>query len=181
MIKLLNVIIFCLLVVGCKNSKEINLKEKQVVQKSNLNDYINFKYDKIIAFASVNPMDYHSDDFDKNIDLEKFTDTISKTLNSSQIQDLNTILSGRKDYEADHIAVADCFYPRHNILFLNRGKTVGHISVCFECNIIKSNKKPSANMKNLEDFFNSLGLRVFHNPYEHLKYYQSLKAINENK
>ncbi len=147
MIKLLTVTIFYFIVVGCKNSKEINLKEKQLVQKSNLNDYIDFEYDKVIAFASVQPMDYFGDDFDKKIDLAKFTDTISKTLNSSQIQDLNTILSGRKNNDADQIAVADCFYPRHNILFLNKGKTITHVSVCFECNIIKSNKKPLAKMK----------------------------------
>lgn len=36
-------------------------------------------------------------------------------------------------------------------------------------------------MKNLEDFFNSLGLKVFNNPYEHLQYYKSLKINNENK
>jgi hypothetical protein len=179
--KLLTLLIFCLFLADCKNSKEMNLPENQIVQKSYFNDYIDFEYDKVIAFASVQPMDYYGDDFDKKIDLAKFTDTISKTLNSTQIQDLNTILSGRKNNDADQIAVADCFYPRHNVLFLNKGKTVTHISVCFECNIIKSNKKPLTNMKNLEDFFNSLGLKVFNNPYEHLQYYKSLKINNENK
>lgn len=80
----------------------MNLPENQIVQKSYFNDYIDFEYDKVIAFASVQPMDYYGDDFDKKIDLAKFTDTISKTLNSTQIQDLNTILSGRKNNDADH-------------------------------------------------------------------------------
>lgn len=180
MFKFFTLIIFCLFLINCKNDRQKKVGENLPIKKQNLKDYIDFKYDKVIAFASVNPMDYYGDDFNEKIDVKKFKDTISKTLNSTQIKDLNDILSGRKNQKIDSAAVAaDCFYPRHNIIFIKDKKVISHIVVCFECNQIKSNKIPLASMENLEEFFNTIGLKVFYNPIEHKKYYDSLKLINK--
>ncbi|WBV59342.1 hypothetical protein PFY12_09760 [Chryseobacterium camelliae] len=155
--------------------------DNHLIKKQNIKDYIDFKYDKVIAFASVNPMDYYDGDFNEKFDVKKFNDTISKTLNSTQLKELNDILSGRKNEHTDHNSISDCFYPRHNILFLNKDKIIHHITVCFECNAMKSSKQPLASMKNLEDFFSSLSLKVFSDPFEHAKYYDSLKSSHRYK
>lgn len=173
-------LILCLLLVNCKNDKDKIIIENKTIGKQNLKDYIDFKYDKVIAFASVDPMDSYDGDFNEKLDIKKFKDTISKTLNLSQIENLNDILSGRKNLAIDSVTtVADCFYPRHNIIFLNKNKIINHIAVCFECNDIKSSKHPLASMENFEEFFNSTGLKVFYNPIEHTEYYDSLKLSNK--
>ncbi|MFC7346443.1 hypothetical protein ACFQO9_06955 [Chryseobacterium zhengzhouense] len=181
MLRFYTLFIFCLFLVHCKNDKDKVVVENTIVRKQNSKDYIDFKYDKVIAFASVNPMDYYGDDFNKKIDVKKIKDTISKTLNLNQIEILNNILSGRNNFTIDSVTtVADCFYPRHNIIFLNENKIVNHIAICFECNDIKSSKQPLASMGNFEEFFNSIGLKVFYNPIEHKGYYDSLKLSNKN-
>jgi uncharacterized protein YjgD (DUF1641 family) len=174
-------IILCLVLINCKNDQKDETVSTNSVKNQSLKDYIDFKYDKVIAFASVNPMDYFDGNFDKELNVKKFKDTVSRSLTPNQIKNLNDILSGRKNRKTDSItAVSDCFYPRHNIIFLDKNKKiVNYIVVCFECNQIKSNKPTSASMKNFEDFFNSIGLKVFYNPYEHKKYYDSLKLANK--
>lgn len=172
MIRLFTLISIALFFISCKNDKVVKDSHKQ----KNLKDYIDFPYDKVIAFATVNPMDYYDGNFDKELDVKKLKDTISITLNSVQIKDLNDILSGRRNQEKEAtMKVSDCFYPRHNIIFLNQDKIVNHITVCFECNQVKGSKTPSADMKNYQDFFGSLGLKVFDNPIEHSEYYDSIQ------
>lgn len=182
MVRLFSFIALCLLIVGCKKDNENKTVKSKIIQDKKLKDYIDFKYDEIIAFASVNPMDYYDGDFDKELIVEKFKDTISTKLNLAQVKELNDILSGRKNQKIDSVTkVADCFYPRHNIIFLNKNKLVNHITVCFECNQIKSGKPSLASMKNFQDFFNSLGLKVFDNPIEHSTYYDSILLANQKK
>ena len=175
-------ILLILFLISCKKDKDKFVVENKTNEKQNLKDYIDFKYDKVIAFASVDPMDYYDDDFNEKIDVKKFKDTISKTLNATQIKNLNDILSGRKNLKIDSVTtVADCFYPRHNVIFLKDEKIINDIVVCFECNKIKSTKLPLANMYNLEKFFNSIGLKVFYNPLEHAEYYNYLKFTKKKK
>lgn len=182
MFRLFILLIFCLTLIHCKNDQEIKIVQKQSAKKQNTKDYIDFQYDKAFAFATVNPMDYYDGNFDKEIDTKKFKDTISRRLNSAQIKDLNDILSGRKKQKTKSVyGVADCFYPRHNIIFIKDKKIINHVTVCFECNQIKSSKSTLASMENLEIFFNSLGLKVFYTPFEHTKYYDSLQLAGKNK
>lgn len=168
-----------LLLIGCKKDQSKTEVNSNVTKNKNRRDYIDFKYDKVIAFASVNPMDYFDGDFDKELDVKKFKDTISRNLDLNQIKKLNNILSGKQDDDLSDPAVsADCFYPRHNIIFLKEEKIVNYISICFECNQIKSSKPTSAKMQNFADFFNSINLKMFYSPIEHKEYYDSLKLVN---
>lgn len=147
--------------------------------KKNFKSYIDFKYDDVLAFATVNPMEQPN--ITDSINLKKFNDIISIKLNDLQINKLNDILSGKENSNDDDISRSDCFYPRHNIVFLNKNTIVNYILICFECNDVKSSKPTSASMKNYKDFFNSLGLTVFYNPFEHAAYYDSIKPLHKNR
>ncbi|UFH30618.1 hypothetical protein LNP04_11595 [Chryseobacterium sp. C-71] len=168
-----------LLLIGCKKDQLNNEVNSNVTKNKNSTDYIDFKYDKVVAFASVDPMDYFDGNFDKELDVKKFKDTISRKLDLNQIKKLNDILSGKENSNLSDSAIsADCFYPRHNIIFLKDQKVVNYISVCFECSQIKSSKPILAKMQNFVDFFNSINLKMFYNPLDHKEYYDSLKFIN---
>lgn len=179
-IKFFAVISVSLLFINCKKDT-VNKRMGNSAVPQKLNDYIDFQYDEVIAFANVNPMDYYDGDFDKELDLKNFKDTISVKLNSVQVEELNDILSGRKNQNIDSdTKIADCFYPRHNIIFLNQNKIVNHLVICFECNQVKGSKPSMASMKNYQDFFSSLGLKAFNNPIEHSTYYDSIQQTHKN-
>lgn len=144
-------------------------------------NYLDFKPAKVVAFATVDAFDYPAAFHHNNVDLSKFGDTISVTLNTSQIDLLNEILSGehRKPYLPDKNGrtVADCFYPRHNVLFLDENDSVIHyLSVCFECGNRKTSKQDLADMDNLAMFFNDVELPVFERPDYYAVHYDSVKA-----
>ena len=125
-------------------------------------------------------MEYNYLNSEGEIDRKKITDTISIVLNSKQIEKLNKIL-GSPDEIKEKI-VADCFYPRHNLLFLDKKNNITtYVLVCFECNQLKSNKKINQNLKNYETFFNELGLKVFYNPMEHHDYFENLKSKKQSR
>ncbi len=148
-------------------------------------NYLDFTYSKVVAFATVQAFDYSELYFEKTMDMSKFHDTISKTLNKNQIEYLNDILSGkyRKPYHKDSISevlVADCFYPRHNIVFLDKKDSViNYISICFECGNRKISKTNLAHMNDMKAFFDSIGLRVFDRPDEYDVYYDSIHKYNK--
>ncbi len=149
-------------------------------------NYLDFEYSKAIAFATVDPFDYSDLYFSKTIDPSKFHDTISLLLNSVQINYLNDLLSGRKrkPYPKGGIesVVADCFYPRHNIIFLNnKDSIVNYISICFECGNSKNSKANLADMDNMHAFFDSIGLKVFYRPDYYRQYYDSLHNLKKHK
>ena len=170
------------MLIGCKKDQLKTEVNSNVTYNKNRRDYIDFKYDKVIAFATVNPMDYFDSNFDKELNVKKFKDTISRNLHLNQIKKLNDILSGKGTGNLlDSTTTADCFYPRHNIIFLKDEKIVNYISICFECNQIKSSKPSSAKMQDYVDFFNSINLKMFYNPLEHKKHYDSLKLVNKKK
>lgn len=146
-------------------------------------DFSDFEYSKIFAFVTLDAYDYSDLFFEKNMDISKFGDTISHQLDSSQTVYLNDLLSGRyrKPYpKADSVrAVADCFFPRHNIIFVDQNDSiVQFVSVCFECGNAKSSKEYLADMGNLKSFFNSIGLKVFDRPDLHSAHYDSLRQAS---
>lgn len=146
-------------------------------------NYLDFKFSKVIAFATVDPfapaeMYMYST---KKMNLSKFGDTISRTLDNSQIDFLAKILSGKlnRDTLPDP---ADCHNPRHNIIFLNdKDSVLNYISVCFECITMRSSKPHKASFNNFADFFNSLGLKVFDRPDYYKQYYDSLNKLRPNR
>jgi hypothetical protein len=142
-------------------------------------NYLDFEYSKVIAYATVDPMDNTALYSSGRIDSSQVLDTISVTLDNSQIDYLNQLLSGRhrKPYPkgTSEKLVADCFYPRHNIIFLDRQDSViNYITVCFECGRIRKSKPDLAVMDNMYTFFNSIGLTVFDRPDYHARFYDSL-------
>jgi hypothetical protein len=179
-------IITCLVLPACTGKKEDKVKTDSpgdsgwvtVTPKK----FIDFEYSKAIAFATVDPHDYEELYYQKNMDPSRFIDTISITLGKGQTTLLDDILSGRyrKPYHKDsleEVPVADCFFPRHNLIFTGPKGSVAHfISVCFECGNRKESKPDLADMDNLRMFFDSIGLKVFFDPMAHKEYYRVLKG-----
>jgi hypothetical protein len=171
-----------LLLIGCSENKPVD-QATEIQKDTNMvyiepKNFMDFEYSKVIAFATVYPCDYYELYFSKKMDLSKFHDTISKTLDSTQIHFLNQILSGyyREPYKkgGSFEMAADCFYPRHNIIFLNNQDTLVHfISVCFECSKVKQSKDDLASMDNFKLFFDSIGLPAIENPDLYKHYYDS--------
>lgn len=163
------------LMLSCGQNEPAKNNADTVAPKANIpiSNYIDFKYSKVIAFATVDPMD--SPNLQKGNAFPGFHDTISRTLDSLQILALNDVLSGRKGIAPDSAAVADCFYPRHNIVFLdNAGHVLHYLAICFECNRRKASKSTPASMESLAALFNSIGLPVFDRPDWHSQYYDSI-------
>lgn len=181
--------IILVLIVACSDHK---VDEKNSENSSDTvwmsvtpKNYLDFKYSKAIAFATVDPFDYSDLYFSKTIDPSKFHDTINITLDSLQINYLNDLLSGRhrKPYPKGELArsVADCFYPRHNIIFLDKhDSVVNYISICFECGNTKQSKPDLADMDNMQSFFNSIGLKVFDRPDFYSQYYDSMNKLRKH-
>ena len=90
------ILVLCLFLINCKNDEQKGFEKIEKHSNSELKDYIDFKYDKVVAFASVKPMDYFDYNPEEEINVNRFQDTISKTLNEKQIIHLNNILSGRE-------------------------------------------------------------------------------------
>jgi hypothetical protein len=146
-------------------------------------NYLDFKFAKVSAFATVDPFDPNDVFYTKKMDPSKFHDTINRDLDDKQIKYLGEILSGKlnKDTTTERL-LADCFYPRHNIIFLNdQDSIVNYISVCFECNRVAASKYGKASMDNYSDFFNSVGLKVFDRPDYYKTYYDSLSKLRPNR
>jgi hypothetical protein len=140
-------------------SKNTNNKENAVTCKLDTAHFLNFEFSKVIAFSSLSPV--HSSDY-LNPGSKKITDTTSVTLNKNQILLLDSVLSGY--YNSPNIKVerhADCFHPRHNILFLDKtSKVVQYVSICFECSNSQSSKPHFAHIGNLGYFIKKVGLEI---------------------
>ena len=148
---------------NCSDNKTVDTVTDVPKDTAETINYYDFKFAKVRAFATVSAFDYSTIYFDKTVDFSKFHDTISRSLDNKQVEYLGELLNGKFDKDTtSNDAVADCFYPRHNIIFLNdKDSVINYISVCFECNQIKASKYPRASMDNYADFFNSIGLKVF--------------------
>jgi len=174
----------CLIICSCSNQAKENSKQqtKKARPLKVQENYIDFDYSKIIAFATVHEQDYYYLFKENKLNKINQFDTISITLNSSQISLVNETLSGRSPFKMPKNYIqnnpADCFFPRHNIVFLNRNDSVvNFLSVCFECGNTKQSKFGEANFYELRMLFNAIGLPVFDrismdNP--HYEYYYGL-------
>ena len=142
-------------------------------------NWMNFHFDKVIAFATVDPF-LRIPNSGNRIDLTNLKDTISITLTKKQISTLDSVIIGKKNFDTTNISRADCFNPRHNIIFLNQDTVVNYILVCYECGYYRTSKNGiKGNLVAFKTFFDNLGLQVFGRPDYHSKYYDSL--INKRK
>jgi hypothetical protein len=171
---------------GCSENKTGNGKEvdKTVGNPVAINNsnYLDFKFSKAVAFASLHPHTYAESFYETKRDLGNVRDTISRTLNVNETEYLNSILSGKQNKDTSLVkAVADCFTPRHTILFLDdKDSIINYIFVCFECNRVASSKSQQASMDNYREFFNSVGLKVFDRSDYHERYYDSQNRFKKN-
>lgn len=169
-----------------QDTSKIKKQEKYITDTVYTNSWLDFKFAYAEAFATVDPFDYDMVWKDKEVDFSQFHDKIVLRLNTNQIQEFDRLTTGDTTYiyntDNNEIAIADCFYPRHNIAFYSsNGKVLYYVTVCFECNRIKSNRSGNLRMKNLEKFFNYVGLPVFESPNEHGKYYDSLYVLRKKR
>ena len=172
------------LLMACSSDPATNEKVALDNRKTSIvpKNYLDFNYSKAVAFVSVDPFDFTNVYFKKDAFMSSFKDTISKTLDSSQTAFLNDILSGRKrdENESNDTLGADCFYPRHNIIFLDKkNAVVNYIAICFECNQRETSKRDLASMRNYANFFDSIGFKLFDTPMEHAHYYDSLNKLKK--
>ncbi|MBL0329820.1 MAG: hypothetical protein IPP64_10470 [Bacteroidetes bacterium] len=139
-------------------------------QKAVLENCLNFKFDKAIAFVTINPYVYERGGTNK---IEDLKDSISIQLNDEQLKLLNDVLAGKYKNDSNDNSGADCFNPRHHVFFLkNDGTVLQYISVCFECNNKEFSIANKADIANLEMFFNLIQLPSFIDFYKHLNYYK---------
>lgn len=180
-------LVVLILFLGCSDSKSGNDKElantstkRDIGSKTN---YLDFKFSKAVAFTSIHPHTYAESFSEKKRDLGKVSDTVSRTLNVNETEYLNILLSGKQNKDTSLVrAVADCFTPRHTIVFLDdKDSIVNYIFICFECNRVAGSNNPQASMDNYREFFNSVGLKVFDRPDYHERYYDSLSSLKTHK
>jgi hypothetical protein len=154
----------------------------KIKRQPEITNFVDFPYSKVIAFGASNVMLGGEFFMERKLDLSKFEDTVCITLNENQIKSLTEISSGRlnKDTLVDY--GADCFVPRHNIIFLNEKDSVLHyICVCFDCGRIIGSKKQLGSLDNYIAFFNSIGLNGFADPTRYKGFLDSLKASRKPK
>jgi hypothetical protein len=153
--------------------------------KETTKNYLDFKYSKVIAFASSDRLRFGEaeiapplhDSTEIKIETPIHSDSIVKRLNPSEIEYLNEILSGTYN-ERKITSESDCFEPRHGIAFLNsKDSVIQYIYICFECNNNYSSKPHSASMDNFRVFFKSIGLPPFEDSDRHKEYYDSLNLL----
>lgn len=111
-------------------------------QKPILSPFDTMKYDRVVAY------DYEGGETGrqivKNGELIK-RDTLSKRgigtiyhqkeLSQAQITRFNNTIGDTASYG---LGAASCFTPRLGFVYYRKGKIVGHISICFECNYLVS-------------------------------------------
>ncbi|ABG59734.1 hypothetical protein [Cytophaga hutchinsonii] len=165
------ILIICTL--SCENRIEKN--HSSICKSDSTNEnWLNFKYDSVITFATIDPF-YRILNKGNLIDLSEINDTISVSLSERQIETLDSIINGLKNKPGKKIFPADCFNPRHNIIFLNRDTLVNYISVCYECGYYRSSKPNiKGDLNAFKTLFDNLGLKVFDRPDYHSKYYDSI-------
>jgi len=175
------ILISLFILTNCSGDKSADNNATADKNSADTINYLDFKFSKVIAFATVNPFDLNELYGTKKMVISKFGDTISRTLDSSQTKYLVNVLNGKSKKDPPFES-ADCHNPRHNIAFLdNKDSVLNYVSVCFECRTIISTKQHKGSFNGYEDFFNSIGLKVFDRADYYKQYYDSLNSLRPNR
>jgi len=109
--------------------------------------WINFSYDEAYAYYYEN---YRIENlpYDASIIFNgKLNPTVhnkqGEKLTEKQIEYLDKALYG--DYGLPDGSYADCYNPRHGVVFYSKGKPVAYVSICFDCNRLAA--VPSAKLQ----------------------------------
>ena len=87
------------------------------------------------------------------------TEKLTRALDKTQVARLATLVTGKRPKHEK----ADCFYPRHAVVFYREGTAVGFVEVCFECYEYRSDLKGLAevwDLNGLARFFRALKFPV---------------------
>lgn len=74
-----------------------------------------------------------------------------KELTKQQVKRLNKIVGDKKSYGQ---TTAACFDPHFGVVYYNKNKIVGHVSVCLACNFLKSTPDIPATHAHASDLCN---------------------------
>lgn len=135
---------------------------------------------QLISSAANLGMANEPEDFFAKIKYEKGIE-----LSKEQVSGISSRFSVEAE-ESEYLP-ADCFDPRHAIVYYDIEEPVAAIVVCFECGKLytypKFEQKISLHnyLKNFDPFFVKLGMPVFSNPVEYDAYMDSVQAIGKRK
>jgi hypothetical protein len=116
-------------------------------------------HDRAVAYA----FNQGEDELDPILEDGKLNGTttakLTRSLDKDQVARLAALVTGKR---AKH-EKADCYYPRHAVVFYLDKKPVGFLEVCFECSEYRSDLKGLAevwDLNGLARFFKELGFPV---------------------
>lgn len=96
------------------------------------NPFLSLKYDKVVAY------DYNGDYGQAIVDAGNVVDSLINQqveLDQSLIKQLNFTLGDTSTYGG---ATAFCFVPHLGIVYFDQESVVAHVSICFQCNDLRS-------------------------------------------
>lgn len=105
-------------------------------------EWIDFEYDTAFAYYFDNESSECTTHDGILIDGKMNPSVINpkgEKLSVGQIVEVSRAMGGQ--YSDEIIERKDCYLPHHGILFYHQGKIVADISICFQCNQVKSHPK----------------------------------------
>jgi hypothetical protein len=170
--------ILILALASCSSRQEKNgNSEATVDSKTNAQkaSWVNFDYQQVRVYFTRTPfLGYKSAIVAEGKLIDSVWDKEGVKLSPEQVQRLDKILQ-QPDRD---VAVADCFNPRHGIVFWDKNnKPVAHISVCFECNLLKATPELyKYDLTDIKQLFLELGMPVFEDPTKYEAYFEKLMS-----
>ena len=102
-------------------------------------EWVDFDYDQAYAYYFDNELAESSSHDGVLVDGKLNPSVMNPDgakLSTGQIVEVSRVMGGQ--YSDGPVERTDCYIPHHGILFYSAGKIVADITVCFQCNQIKS-------------------------------------------
>ncbi|WP_445722682.1 hypothetical protein [Flavobacterium sp.] len=162
---------------GCNEAKRQEIERKERIIKKDFSKSMSFKYDDISEVIIYSFLDkefikqidgYLRKDINFNTDVQLSNDFIKERIVLSENQKTKLFNLIAKDSCNSDQLIADCYNPRHQIVFKDKkDNVIGDIEICFSCGNIENSKSiGEAKYYCLEDmrlFFWNLGIKYFIN------------------
>lgn len=164
-------ILIAITLFSCKKAEEKAAVQKEV-KLPKMQETFPFSESSKVELISYHFMDYRHSENAFNYELRDgklpFDESIIKErliLDKKQLEELYTILNTENCHENFS---KDCYMPEHRITFYDKNnKVIAFLEVCLQCigsrisEGFKTVKLCDAKMKELEQFFRSVGIRHF--------------------
>ena len=165
------------LIFGCSSP----MKFKQISEQQKLN-WNNPEFEFAVAYLFNINESYSESLIIVKGQLNEFVEKKTE-LSKKEISQFVKYFLQKENPKSPPIAPAECFYPRHGIVFYGKTDNVlGHISICFTCHQLKIYPKEESledihleSFDYLKSFFNNLDFPLFNNPDEFEVYIKSKK------